>query len=132
MAKAKKDILKYVPDDIIVNKIYLIRGHKVMLDYALAALYEVETRRLNEQAKRNLEKFPPEFMFRVTAKEWQNMMSQNATSYSQNFHFQATVNMRSQFVTLSKKNMMSQNATSSCQGIKIKKSLTMRSQIVTA
>lgn len=98
---ARKDIVKYVPDEVIVNKIYVIRGHKVMLDYDLAALYEVETRRLNEQVKRNLEKFPPEFMFRLRAKEWQIMRSQIATSSTQGIHFQPAKTMRSQIATAS-------------------------------
>jgi hypothetical protein len=110
---AKKDIVKYVPDEIIINRIYVIRGHKVILDYDLAVLYGVQTGRLNEQVKRNMDRFPEEFMFRLTKKEWQNMMSHFATSSSQNLHFQATGNMRSQFVTSSQKKMELQNATSS-------------------
>lgn len=80
MAKTKRDIAKYIPEEIIINRIHIIRGHKVMLDFDLAILYEVETRRLNEQVKRNIGRFPKDFMFRLTTKEWQNMMSQNATS----------------------------------------------------
>ncbi len=55
---------------IIHNKIFEIRGQKVMLDFDLAQLYEVETRRLNEQVKRNIDKFPEDFMFRLTVNEW--------------------------------------------------------------
>ena len=55
---------------IIHNKIFEIRGQKVMLDFDLAQLYEVETRRLNEQVKRNIDKFPEDFMFRLTINEW--------------------------------------------------------------
>lgn len=51
-----------------------------MLDFDLAELYEVETKRLNEQVKRNLERFPGDFMFRLTTKEWDTMRSQIATS----------------------------------------------------
>ena len=62
----------------IHNKIFEIRGLKIMLDFDLAELYEVETRRLNEQVKRNTDKFPEDFMFRLTAKEWEKMQSQIA------------------------------------------------------
>jgi hypothetical protein len=51
-----------------------------MLDSDLAELYQVETRRLNEQVKRNLNRFPSDFMFQLTAEEWENLKSQNATS----------------------------------------------------
>lgn len=64
----------------ITNIIYLIRGQKVMLDYDLAELYQVETRRLNERVKRNIGRFPEDFMFRLTQEEWNNLKSQNATS----------------------------------------------------
>jgi hypothetical protein len=67
-------------DEIIISKIYLIREHKVMLDGDLAELYQVETRRLNEQVKRNIDRFPEDFMFQLTEKEWENLKSQNATS----------------------------------------------------
>jgi hypothetical protein len=60
----------------IQNKIYTIREQKVMLDYDLAALYEVETRVLNQSVKRNLKRFPPDFMFQLTVKEWEGMSSQ--------------------------------------------------------
>ena len=61
---------------LIQNRIYEIRGEKVMLDFDLAQLYEVETRVFNQAIKRNAESFPIDFMFRLTAKEWKNMMSQ--------------------------------------------------------
>ena len=83
MAKAKRNIIKLIPDERIVNKIYIIREQKVMLDFDLAVLYEVETRRLNEQVKRNIDRFPKDFMFRLTLKEWKIMMSQIATSSSE-------------------------------------------------
>ncbi len=69
-----------IPDEIITSKIYLIRGQKVMLDSDLAELYQVETRRLNEQIKRNAGRFPEDFMFRLTSEEWKNLKSQFATS----------------------------------------------------
>ena len=83
MAKEIRNIIKLIPEERIVNKIYIIRDQKVMLDYDLAALYEVETRRLNEQVKRNIDRFPKDFMFRLTSKEWKTMMSQFATSSSE-------------------------------------------------
>ncbi len=64
----------------IEPKILTIRGAKVMLDSDLAALYGVTTGRLNEAVKRNLKRFPEEFMFQLTKEEWQNLKSQNAIS----------------------------------------------------
>ncbi|MGB3851600.1 MAG: ORF6N domain-containing protein [Tunicatimonas sp.] len=69
-----------IPEEVIVSKIYLIKGHKVMLDSDLAELYDVPTRRLNEQVKRNQDRFPDDFMFTLTTEEWQDLKSQNATS----------------------------------------------------
>lgn len=63
---------------LIESKIHTIRGFKVMLDRDLAIMYGVETRRLNEQVKRNLERFPASFMFRLSEKEVEIMVSQNA------------------------------------------------------
>jgi cell division protein FtsB len=80
MAKAKRNIIKYIPDETVVNKIYIIRGQKVMLDFNLAALYEVQTKALNQAVKRNARKFPPEFVFRLTRKEWTTMRSQIVTA----------------------------------------------------
>jgi len=66
---------------VIRNKIFLIRGHKVMLDEDLARMYGVLTRRLNEQVKRNIKRFPDEdFMFQLTSEEFDNLKSQFATS----------------------------------------------------
>lgn len=67
----------------IQNKIYEIRGLKVMLDRDLATLYEVETRILNQAVRRNIDRFPPDFMFQLTAKEFQNWKSQIVTSNSE-------------------------------------------------
>jgi hypothetical protein len=66
----------------IQDKIYFIRGHKVMLDSDLAILYDVETKRLNEQVKRNLDRFPDDFMFRLNDDEYDILRSQIATSSS--------------------------------------------------
>jgi len=60
----------------IHNKIYELRGQRVMLDFDLATLYEVETRILNQSVKRNAGLFPKDFMFRLTKKEWEDMSSQ--------------------------------------------------------
>lgn len=69
-----------VDKNVIQNKIYTIRGVQVMLDRDLADLYGVETKRLNEQVKRNVQRFPEEFMFQLTKKELEDWKSQNATS----------------------------------------------------
>lgn len=65
---------------IIQNKIYEIRGLRVMLDYDLAELYEVETRILNQAVKRNINRFPQDFMFQLTNNEFDNLISQIVTS----------------------------------------------------
>ena len=65
-----------VPVEIIERKIYLMRGHKVMLDSELAVLYDVPTKRLNEQIKRNAERFPVDFAFQLTVEEWQALTVQ--------------------------------------------------------
>ena len=65
---------------VIHSKIYEIRGQKVMLDFDLAELYEVETKALNQAVKRNSERFPKDFMFRLTIEEWQEMRSQFVTA----------------------------------------------------
>ncbi len=66
--------------EIIEQKIYLIRGQKVMLDSDLATLYGVPTSRLNEQVKRNKKRFPNDFMFQLSKEEFNSLMSQFATS----------------------------------------------------
>lgn len=72
--------ISIIPDELVVNKIYFLRNHKVMLDRDLAELYSVETKRLNEQVKRNLSRFPEDFMFQLSEIEFQNLKSQFATS----------------------------------------------------
>jgi len=66
-------------EETISGKIYFIRNQKVMLDSDLASLYEVETKRLNEQVKRNLSRFPEDFMFQLTENESISLRSQIAT-----------------------------------------------------
>jgi len=77
---AKKELQLLVAEQKILNRIYVVRGMKVMLDEDLAEMYRVETRRLNEQVKRNIKRFPKDFMFTLTQKEFDNLKSQNATS----------------------------------------------------
>jgi len=66
--------------DSIENRIFTIRGHKVMLDSDLAELYGVPTHRLNEAVKRNAKRFPVDFMFILTDNEWKSLISQFAIS----------------------------------------------------
>jgi len=68
-----------IPVERIERAILLIRHEKVMLDSDLAEIYGVETKRINEQVRRNLNRFPPDFMFQLTAKEWDSLRSQFAT-----------------------------------------------------
>ena len=76
---SKSSELAVVAEDIIINKIYLLRGQKVMIDRDLAELYGVETKRLKEQVKRNIDRFPPHFMFELTAEENEILRSHFAT-----------------------------------------------------
>ena len=91
---AKKETAIIVPDEIVLNKIYVIRGHKVMLDSDLAELYGVETKRLKEAVRRNSIRFPEDFMFEMTKQELENWRTQFATSNSEKmglcFCFQRT------------------------------------------
>jgi len=65
-----------LPIERIENRILIVRGHKVLLDAELAALYGVEARALNQAVKRNAERFPPDFMFQLSARELENWRSQ--------------------------------------------------------
>lgn len=69
-----------MPLEAIIQRILMLRGQKVLLDADLAALYGVETRRLNEQVRRNLERFPEDFIFEMTNEEAANLKSHFATS----------------------------------------------------
>lgn len=71
-----KPLFTSISDDIVVNKIYEIRNQKVMLDRDLAELYGVETRVLNQAVKRNINRFPEDFMFQLNSKELENWKSQ--------------------------------------------------------
>lgn len=76
----KKDEIMLVSHESLVKKIYIIRGQKVMLDFELAEIYGYETKRFNEQVKRNIEKFDEDFMFQLTDEEVSELSrSQNAT-----------------------------------------------------
>ena len=69
----------------VEQKIYLVRGHKVMLDSELAALYGVETRVLNQAIRRNTDRFPDDFMMQLTKEEFDSLISQIVTSSSNNY-----------------------------------------------
>src|SRR6266852_3422498 len=67
-----------VPIERIESRILLVRGHKVLLDADLATLYGVSTKRFNEQVRPNAARFPEDFMFRLSAEEWDSLRSQSA------------------------------------------------------
>src|SRR5688572_30698799 len=71
-----------ISDHAIIDKIFSIRGHKVMIDRDLALLYEVKTKALKQSVKRNIERFPADFMFEMTIEEFENWRSQIVTSNS--------------------------------------------------
>lgn len=66
----EKLLFSTLSDDSVVNKIYMVRNLKVMLESDLAELYEVETKVLNQAVKSNLDRFPEDFMFQLTEAEW--------------------------------------------------------------
>ena len=77
---AEKNGSVILTDETIITKIYFIRKQKVMLDEDLAELYQVPTKRLNEQVKRNVSRFPADFMFQLVDEEFKDLKSQFATS----------------------------------------------------
>ena len=93
---AKVESASIQPLENIENLIHVIRGKQVMLDVDLARLYGVETKRLNEQVKRNIERFPEDFMFQLTREEAESSRSQFAT-----LNEDSELSMSSQFVTTS-------------------------------
>ena len=101
MATSTKQKTTTNANEQIISRIYYVREQKVMLDFDLAALYEVETKRLNEQVKRNIDRFPEDFMFRLTSKEWNLMRSQIVTASGQPVEKQNSIIMRSQIATAS-------------------------------
>ena len=76
---AKKQTETVITQEAIINKIYSIRGQKVMLDRDLAELYQVETKQLKRQVRRNIERFPEDFMFVLTKEENESLRSQFGT-----------------------------------------------------
>ena len=68
-----------IPDEVVISKIYLIRGQKVMIDRDLAELYGVETKRLKEAVRRNSERFPTDFMFEMNKNEFEQWRKENIT-----------------------------------------------------
>ena len=127
MAK-KKDIAKpeasaIRPVEQIESLILTIRGKQVMLDRDLACLYGVETRRLNEQVRRNIERFPEDFMFQLSKEEFESLRSQSATLNGEDTNLKSQIaissgainNMSSQIAITSAANMSSQNAITSPQ-----------------
>ena len=73
-------LIKTFNDNEIIEKIYIIRGQKIMLDKDLAEMYGVEVKVLNQSVKRNISRFPDDFMFHLTSIEWNNLKSQFVTS----------------------------------------------------
>lgn len=72
--------LSLVPDEVILNKILLLRGVRVIVDRDIASLYGVETKVLNQAVKRNIRRFPADFMFQMSEEEFKNWKSQFVTS----------------------------------------------------
>ncbi len=103
MSKEKKNIKSLLPDETIIRKIYVIRVQKVMLDFDLAVLYDVETKALNQAVKRNIDRFPEDFMFRLTSKEWLNMRSQIVTESIQNINLQPVPQCSHKLLTASQR-----------------------------
>ena len=87
----------------IQNRIYQIRDERVMLDFDLAALYETQTKSLNLAVKRNIKRFPKDFMFQFTKQEWDSLRFQSETSNLQDNNNQISVNNSSQNATVSGK-----------------------------
>ena len=77
---AKSDYKTLIPDEVIKNKIYMFRGSKVMLDRDLADLYEIETKQLKRAVRRNISRFPDDFMFELSPEEFNYLRSQIGTS----------------------------------------------------
>lgn len=96
--------------DVIKNRIYEVRGQRVMLDRDLAELYNVETKRLNEAVKRNIERFPEDFMFKLNKSEWEFLRSQIVTLKEGTIDADTEdvdvieTSLRSQFATLNEGN----------------------------
>ncbi|PIW89827.1 MAG: DNA-binding protein, partial [Nitrospirae bacterium CG_4_8_14_3_um_filter_44_28] len=74
-----------MPEDVVEKKIYLIRGQKIILSIHLAELYGVETRALNQAVKRNIDRFPEDFMFQLKDSEAEWLVSQNVIPHKKYF-----------------------------------------------
>ena len=74
-----------IPEEIILKRIFLLRDEKVLLDIHLAGLYEVETRKLKQAVKRNIERFPQDFMFELSPEEMNQVVSQNVIPSKSHF-----------------------------------------------
>ena len=116
----RQDLVKtqliVIPSERVISKIFLIRGKKVMTDKDLAELYGVETRILNQAVKRNIERFPADFMFQLNKQETDIWKSQIEMSNTNNLRYPiGTSSLRSQNVTL-KRNLISQSVISSWGG----------------
>ena len=105
----------------IAGLVYFVRGEKVLLDADLAVLYGVQTKVLNQAVKRNLDRFPPDFMFQLTASEWAGSRSQNVTASASN------PGKRSQNVTASRRNIGARPYAFTEQGVAMLSSV-LRSQ----
>ncbi|CDS95996.1 MAG TPA: DNA-binding protein [Sphingobacterium sp.] len=77
---AKQETLSILPEEVVLNKIYVFRGHKVMLDSDLAELYGIETKVLKQAVRRNISRFPDDFMFELLENEFEFLRSQIVTS----------------------------------------------------
>ena len=116
----RQDLVKtqliVIPSERVISKIFLIRGKKVMTDKDLAELYGVETRILNQAVKRNIERFPADFMFQLNKQETDIWKLQIEMSNTNNLRYPiGTSSLRSQNVTL-KRNLISQSVISSWGG----------------
>lgn len=89
---AKKEIAKTVVKiSEIEDRIFIVRGQRVMLDHELADIYQVETKVLNQAVKRNLQRFPADFMFQLSESEFETIRSQNVTASKRNLRFRPYV-----------------------------------------
>jgi len=86
---AKRVTQLMIPDEVIMSKIYLIRGQKVMLDRDLADLYEIETKQLKRAVRRNMDRFPDDFMFELSKGELSEWRHQFGTSSSETMGLRA-------------------------------------------
>jgi hypothetical protein len=109
--------------ETIVRLVHAVRGERVLFDADLASLYRVSTKALNQAVKRNRDRFPPDFMFRLTADEWAGMRSQIVTT-------SASAAMRSQIVTTSRRRLSTAPYAFTEQGIAMLSSVLRSSRAV--